>query len=117
MNASPLAKPAIEPSDDFDDLRAALPNMDLFHDLRIACAENWTLLAELMAVLGQADAKLCSLSAQSFDGGGLTIKCRLSALSSDDVGALAQDLTLLSGVSSATVEHVFLRAKRSPGRP
>ena len=94
----------------------ALPNMDLFHDLRIACAESWSLLAELMAVLDQAEAKLCSFSAQSCEAGRLAIKCRLTALSSDAAGALAHRLSLLEGVSAATVEHVFLRAKRKPDR-
>ena len=114
MNGSPPSASTNAPSETRDDISAAFPNMDLFHDLRIACTQSWPVLAELMTLLDLAGAKLCSLSAHRYDSGQLSIKCRLSALSSDAASAVAHDLSVLSGVTSANVEHILLCARSRP---
>lgn len=73
------------------------------------------MLTALTVSLDKVEAKLCSLSVWSGNNEQQYIKCRVSDLSSDQASAVTQDLSLLAGVTDATVEYILFRAKAVPG--
>ena len=115
MTALPRSLSTSTPQDTKDSLGVDFPDMDVFHDLRIICARDWNVLTALTVSLDKVGAKLCSLSVWSGDNEQQYIKCRVSNLSSDQASAVTQDLSLLAGVTDATVEYILFRAKTVPG--
>lgn len=81
------------------------------HELLVAGADAWTMLAAVAGAFSGAPAQLLSMSGSRFTDGDCTLNLRVGGIGPGEAGAIADALADHPDVRLSRIEHIVWKAR------
>jgi hypothetical protein len=85
--------------------------LDPCHNILVAGADEWSVLAAVAGAFGGAPARLMSLSGARFGEGGCTLELRVEGIDPARAQAIADAIAAHPDVRLSRIEHIVWKAR------
>jgi len=85
--------------------------LDPHHDLLVAGADPWTMLAAVAGAFAGAPAQLLSMSGARFTDGDCTLNLRVAGIDPGEAGRIADELSQHPDVRLSRIEHIVWKVR------